>query len=211
MTQFASHDDLANRLGLTLTPAEQTRADSLLTLASDLIADEAKQKIGLVSGEVLTMPGTIEESILLPERPVVSVESVALDGDALVEGTDWYLKNDAIHRLAVVFTQGLGMARLDAPYLLGSGIGFGWESQTLEITYTHGYSEIPGIVKAICLEAVVRVWVNPGSVARETVGNTSTVYDNMRFSPTGLLLTADERNRLRRFFGTKATSIQIGS
>jgi hypothetical protein len=194
-----------------LTSDEQTRADALLTLASAMIQDEVPQQIGLVTDDVLTMPGTIDETINLPERPVVSVSSVTLDGEALIEGTDWYLQDDAIHRLAVVFTQGLGLARLDAPYLLGSGIGFGWESQTLEITYTHGYETIPGLVKAITLEAVVRVWVNPGSVARESIGNTSTVYDNMRFSPTGLLLTDDERRRLRRFFGTKARSIQIGS
>src|SRR5581483_3923985 len=79
-TRFADSDDLAARLGLVFTDDEHVRANTLLEIASGLIQDEAKQKIALVTDDVFTMPGTTEQLIKLPERPVVSVSSVTLDG-----------------------------------------------------------------------------------------------------------------------------------
>lgn len=209
-TQFATAFDFATRVGITLTDDETARVDALLSAASALIQDEVRQQIALVTDDTLTMTGTTDERIVLPERPVVSVASVAINGQVLAQGTDYYLDADEIVKMGgttVMTSAGLD-ALLDWPASRFSG--FGWPNQTLEIVYTHGFDTIPGIVKAICLEAVVRVWVNPGSVARETAGNTATVYDNMRFSPTGLLLTEKEQSRLRKKFGTKAKSITIG-
>lgn len=211
MTQFASNDDLAGRVffgnGNTFTDAEKTAADALLTLASGLIQDVTGQVIARVTDDVLTMPGTPEDRIVLPEKPVISIASIMLDDAPLVEGSDWYLDGSTIFRKAAFYNRDFGI--LNGPYLLGSS--FGTPLQTLTITYTHGYAEddIPATVKAICMEAVVRCFVNPGAVARETVGNTSTVYDNMRFSPSGLVLTDDERRTLKRKFGPRALSVPI--
>lgn len=206
---FATADDLAARLGLTLTDAEQARATTLLDLATGLIQDEAKQTILLVTDDVLSIPGTTDEMIKLPQRPVISVASVTLDGVPLTEGSDWYRDGNVIARIPAITTVLTG-GLIDEAFTFPMGTGFGWPAQTLEITYTHGYAVVPESVKAICLEMVVRVWVNPGSVARETVGNTATVYDNMRFSPAGLLLTAAEQRVIRRMFGRSAKSITIG-
>lgn len=205
---FATADDLANRLGIELTDEEETRAETLIALASDLIRGEAKQTISLVEDDTLTMPGTTDERITLPERPVVEVASVTLGDAALVEGADWYLDRNTIVRLSRTVAR-IGWL-VDDTWPLATG--FGVPTRTLEITYTHGYpaDELPMIVKAICLESVIRAWVNPGSVAREQVGDTHTVYDNMRFSPTGLLLTDNECEQLHRFFGNVARSITIG-
>lgn len=208
MTQFATHDDLATRLGLTFTTAMQTRADALLTTASGVIQDIVKQDLSLVTDDTITIPGTTDERILLPERPVVSVASVELDGTPLVEGSSWYLDGDEIVRIPASLTLGVG-GLLDTEFVFPLGTGFGWEEQTLTIVYTHGYVTVPETVKAICLEMCVRVWVNPGSVARATVGDTATVYDNMRFSPTGILPTDDEKKTLLRVFGRRARNVQI--
>lgn len=207
---FANSDDLATRLGLALTPEERDRADSLLAIASDLIRDEVKCGQLTLLTETIQLRGTSDESIELPSTPVVSVASVTLDGEPLVEGSDWYLDGNMIVRLPVSRAVILdGLADAQAAFPLGTA-SFGWPEQTLEITYTHGYAEIPGKVRAICMEMVVRAWVNPGSVARETIGDTSTVYDNMRFSPAGLLLTDDEQKSLKRLFGAPAKSVAIG-
>lgn len=208
MTAFADHTDLASRLGLTLTTDEETRGDALLAIASGIIQETAGQLIGLVTDDEIEIPGTTDERILLPERPVVSVASVFLGAVELGAGTDWFLDGDEIVRIPSSLTLGVG-GLLDTEFTFPLGTGFGWEEQTLTITYTHGYATIPSTVKAICLEMVVRVWVNPGSVARETVGDTATVYDNMRFSPSGLLLTDSEQKAIRRLFGRKATSITV--
>lgn len=212
MPSFATTDEFAARLGIDLTADEVTRATTLLALASELIVDETRQELSLVTDDQIEMPGTTDDRIELPERPVVSVSSVTLDGQALAEGGDWYLEGDTIFRVATPLEILDGNLIAD-PYAYPFGVGFGSPVQTLTITYTHGYADaaIPGTIKAICLEAVVRVWVNPGSVARETNGDTSTVYDNMRFSPSGLLLTGAETKKLRRLFPRQVGSLQVGS
>lgn len=208
---FATHDDLATRLGVTLSTNDQTRADALLADASDIIREEVKRgDLNYEIDETITMRGTSDESIELPSTPVISVSAVTLDGQPLVEGHDWYLDGNMIVRLPVTRAVILdGIADEMSTFPLGTA-GFGWPEQTLEITYTHGYQTIPGKVKTICLEMVVRIWVNPGSVARATVGDTYTVYDNMRFSPTGMQLTDDERKALKRLFGSTVKSVMIG-
>lgn len=207
MTMFATADDFAARLGITLTDDEVTRAEALLTMASGQILDEANgQKIELVTDDVLTRAGTTDDRILLPQRPVVSVSSVMLDG---TEIGDWYLVGNTLFRKSTLLTL-LGV--LDGPYLLGSAY-FGRPDQTLEITYSHGYADedIPETVRTVCKEMVVRVWINPGSVARETIGDTTTTYDNMRFSPTGLLMTTDEKKAIRKVFGRRAGSVTVNT
>ena len=206
-TPFASVDDFQTRIRKTLTAEERTWAEALLAEASAVLADEVGQQIALAT-ETITIPGTTNERILLPQRPVVSVASVLLNGTALGEGTDWFLEENELVRIPSSLTLGVG-GLVDSEFAFPLGTGFGWEEQTLTITYTHGYAEIPGKVKAICLEMAVRVWVNPGSVAREAIGDTNTVYDNMRFSPGGLLPTDDERKQLKRLFGRKVTSITV--
>jgi hypothetical protein len=202
--RFATADDLATRLGLDLSDAERIRADRLLELASGLIQDAARQTIELVAGDVLTLPGTNDETIHLPQKPVASVEQVTIDGVPLVEGTDWYLDGNVIVRRSRRLLSG-GIADQQ----LVPWAGFGWPGQTIRITYTHGYAEIPESVKAICLEAVVRVWVNPGAVAQERAGDSSTLYTTAG-APSGLLLTDTELRAIRRLFGRKASSVAIG-
>lgn len=200
--QFATSDEFAIRIGLDLTDDEAIRADALLARASGLIQGEAKQTIVLVEDDVLTMPGTTDERVTLPERPVIAVASVTLDDVALTEGASWYLdRNTLVRRSGLSMLPG---GLLDEDFTRG----FGSPTRTLAVTYTHGYpaDDLPPIVKGICLEAAVRVWVNPGAAVYEAVGDTSTRYD----SPGGLLLTANEARQLHRLFGNAARSITIG-
>lgn len=198
--QFATNAELAVRLGLTFTQAEQTRADTLLQLASGLIQDETKQTIALVSNDNLTLPSTFEDRVRLPERPVVSVASVSIDGVALQSPLEYYLEADSLVRA--------NWSMLAERHFFASAGGWGGPLRALSIVYTHGYSVIPPVVKAVCMEAVVRVWVNPGAVIEERVGNVMTMY-SMRSgteTPTGLLLTDGEvkklNDTLRRQSGT---------
>jgi hypothetical protein len=182
MTQFATNAELAARLGLTLTEDEGDRADTLLALASGLIQAETGQTIAAVSDDELTRPGDYSARLRLPERPVVSVTSITLDGVAIVK-PDYYLDGDELVR---------------ANWPIGSennfgSSGLGWLGPlyTLVITYSHGYETIPELVKAVCLEMVARVWVNPGAASQEIVAGTSTTY-----SARGLLLTDQEKRDL---------------
>lgn len=206
MTAFATTDDLAARLGLTLTVDEQTRAEKLLELASTLIQDETGQTISLVTDDTLTTRGTTDERIKLPERPVVSIASVTLDGTPLVEGTDWYLDGNEIVSMSGDIVE-LNVFGVADPAVFPLGSGFGTPDETLVIVYSHGYTAetVPGTAKAICIEAAARVWVNPGSVREESYGSSQVTYQ----AGNGLILTETERRTLRRKFGRRAVSVQI--
>lgn len=202
MAQFATHDELAARLGLTFSTADDTRADTLLGLASGIIQQKTKQTITYIAGDVYTRPGDYDTRIRLPQRPVVNVSSVILNGVTLVEGDNFYIEGDELVRLN--WNAAIQDSTFGLPW---AGWGFPW--WTLQVTYDHGYQVIPEIAKTVCMEMVVRVWVNPGNVAREMVGNVSTVYDNNRFSPAGLLMTDDEEADIKEFFRRHAGSIGL--
>ena len=180
---FALPSDLEARLGLTLTDAEETRAEALISQAEDLVRAAARQHLSLVEDDVFTVRGSRESRYLLPERPVVSVGKVEIAG---VEVGDWHV---------------------DGPYLVRPG-GFGSSADVLTITYTHGYDVLPSLFKTVTLEAVVRVWVNPGAVMSEAYG-----YERVQYTPgapTGMMLTADERKTIREFVrrGSETTYIR---
>jgi hypothetical protein len=180
MTQFATAAELATRLGVSFNATETTDANLLLTLASSVIASEAGQEIALVEDDTLTRAGFAGSRLRLPQRPVVSVTSVTVNG-VLLPGSDYILDGDEL--------------------ILGTfwGPGSSWGSSmydTIVVTYDHGYAEIPGIAKMLCLELAVRAWVNPGAVAGEGYGS-----ENINYGPNlGMLLSQDERKMLRDKF-----------
>lgn len=189
MAQFATNAELAARLGLTFSAAEQARADALLTSASGLIQEHTGQTILLVSNDSFTRPGSYSDRIGLPQRPVVSVASVTVDGTALTAGSDFYIDGDELVRMGTASP----WHGLPAP-------GWGNPWQSIVVVYTHGYATIPARIKAICQEMVVRVWVNPGSVIQESVGDVQTTYAPYVQPPRGLLLTDAEKDELNDIF-----------
>jgi len=195
---FATHADLGIRLGVDLTSGEQDDATALIALAQELIQSETGQDIELVEDDVLTRPGTWSDRLRLPQRPVVAVSSVTIDGTA-VDADTYYVDGDELVRKT-------GLSTDDA--FLTHGRGWGGPESVLVVTYDHGLSTIPGVVKAVCLEMCVRVWVNPGTVQAETYGSENVAYGDYR-SRTGLLLTDVERESLNRVIRRAAGSVKL--
>lgn len=202
MTAFATAADFADLLGITLTNAQNTRATNLLGRASQRIREAVGKTIDETT-ETYTRPGTSDERILLPETPVISVASVAIDGTQI---STWYLAGNEIVRYGFNLVD---RVLTDYPY----GGGFGWEQQTLTITYTHGYATIPEICRSIALEMVRRAWMNPAAIVEETVGNVRTTFALRSGTdpPRGLAITGEELKELRNFFGHRAGSVWTGS
>lgn len=198
MTQFATASELADRLGVEFTAAEEVRADALLTIASGLVQREARQTIEQVEDDSLSRPGTVASRFRLPERPVTEVASVTVDGE-LLDGDEWHVEGDEVVRTRV-----LGQ---DTFPVASSG-GFGTPDESVVVVYTHGYATIPDAVKAVVLEVVARVWVNPAGVMQERLGAAQFTY-LMQGTPTGLLLTSEERRTIRDLFRRTSGSVQL--
>lgn len=191
MPAFATTDDLAARLGVELTAEEATRAQTLLELASGLIRRETGQTIHRVAGDTLVRRGTHTGRLRLPQRPVVSVASVAIDGQA-VDPAVWYVEGDELVRRSR---------------------GWGGPGTELTVVYTHGFDPVPDEVRAVCLEAVVRVWVNPGAVNQESYGSEQvtfpTRYTSRGSEVGGLLILRAEAEILRRVLGRTSGTVVL--
>jgi hypothetical protein len=180
---FTTTLDLEDRLGLVLTSDEHQRGQRLLLRATELIRRQARQHISLVTGDVLLTSGSWGDRLRLPERPVVSVALVEVDG-VTVPATDYHLEGDELVRLTA----------------------WGGPQAAVEVTYTHGYAEIPGEIQQVALECVTRIWVNPGSVQSETSGAQTVGYAH---AGLGMLLTVEEKQTLAQLVGRKMGSVQM--
>lgn len=103
----------------------------------------------------------------LPQRPVVSVASVSANGQPV---GDWKLERD---RLWV-----------------------GCRLWAVTVTYTHGYSDVPGDVVAVVLSAATRALTNPRDFRQRSVGSSSVTY---AAETIGVALAPSDRDLLARY------------
>lgn len=116
---LASPADLRTLLDETEESLSDEKADVVLRIASGAVRSAARQTITFVEGETVTLIGDPGRWFDLPQRPVVSVASVKLDGAAI---TDWKRFGNRLWRRC------------------------GWEvcpgePAAVEVVYSHGYNE----------------------------------------------------------------------
>lgn len=192
MAELASIAELEARLRVDLSDDEEAAAKTLIELASGLVQRAARQEIAEVKNDELRMRGSREFTIRLPERPITAIKSVTLDGQEIA-ADDYYLDGaDLVRRRGVVADISDGSRCLT---------GWGHPDVELVVVYTHGFAaaNIPAAIKAVVLEAVARVWVNPGAASSEEYGS-----ERADYRATGLTLTKDERRTVRE-------AVRIGS
>lgn len=146
VVQLASADDVAEVLGRALTSEEATRIEPILNKASDLFRKESGQQFTAGTSENrLRVRG--DRTVFLPQRPVVSVESLTDD-----DGVD------------LEYTRYKQEVTLDS-------VGPCW----VRVEYTHGGS-VPDLVKDAVAEigaVVLRIGeaaLSGASQSQETVG-----------------------------------------
>lgn len=204
MTDFAATSDLAARLGITLTGAETSRAATLISQASDLIRSHAKQTITKTTGDVFERRGVWGNTLVLPERPVIQVTQVT--AQFMSQGTVYTIDPETY------YVQTDELIRYDWPLSFTTGRGWLGPGWVLSITYDHGFdpaaNPVPyklGVCKAICIDAVIRAWVNPGNLAQSEVGGVLESYP----PGSGMLLTPEEKYNLDDLFRKEHASIGL--
>ncbi len=190
--QLVTASDLAKFLQTTFDAGQSAAADLYLKAATAVVQGSARQRLVQVAGDAITLIGTTDSWITLPERPVTAVASVALDGTALVLDTDYK-------------RYGARLWRSD-----------GWQETAYEpsivaVTYTHGYADgaqALELARTYVMTLAAQVYTDPTSVT------TSEAIDDYRVTYTQamsrMILTPEATTALRRAYGRRSGLVRLG-
>lgn len=199
---LADLDDVEDRMGRDLTPEEQRKANAMLLDASAVIRAYTYRDFTLGTATTRLRPRGYK--ILLPQRPVVSVQSVSL---VISFGPTEFITPTP----AWSFVGGSEIYLLN-PEVVYNGPAFNFDDGNVfaEVSYTHGYAEIPYDIVAVCANLVLRNFTIPGGgmVDLETVGPYTVRYAN--FAGGGpLALSGGDRDILNKYRTTGAMTIEL--
>ncbi len=167
---FATEADLEAYTGTTVAT---DRATLLLDSATAAIQAYCNQTFTQTSAAQV-LPGTWDEKLELPERPVTAVTAVSIGDTALTADVDYVW--DGAHTL-YRGTKVDGVLSVNGPDYLIDGWGdWGGPGAQVTVTYTRGFATIPGVVKGVCLALAARSLTSPDGVNSESVGSYSVSY-----------------------------------
>lgn len=208
MDPLATTADLEARLGRPLLPEEEARVQALLADASALVRAWTRQQFTLETGDVAILRpiGTI---VRLPQRPVQAVSGVVAIGgspaipDITLPPGAWTW--DGLDKVNVwpPFTRWL----LSLPETWTQG----WPSvNTYQVTYDHGYAQVPPDVVAVVCGMVLRTLLAPSMSAgmvSERIGQyTYQLQQGVGSSGAMVTMTQPDRDALARYRRTAGTS-----
>lgn len=205
MSALASPADLEARLGRDLTPEETARAQALLDDASALVRSYTGRDFSEPADYTATLR-LVAGEIVLPQKPVVSVTSVAAVGGmpAVPDLPIVDYAFDGIDRIRLgtcAWAINLPEAWWDDDYVYPG---------TYKVAYRAGYEAIPADVVMVVCGMVLRALTAPtmmGGVRSETIGSYSYQLDAAS-GGLAVSLTAGDRQVLDRYRRT-AGSIQL--
>jgi len=186
--RLATVADLNALLGSSFGETDE-RPLRLLELASALVQGELGQTLGLVEGDVATLPAG-EQSFYLPERPVLNLTTVIVNPPASY-GVSYPLD---VAQLTWYSWGGVDLQR-------GALNSWRWGS-TVTVTYDHGYETIPDdIVSAVCT-IVGRMVSAPVGAESESIMSYSVTYGENAWPPA-------DRMALRKRYRPGSSSPRI--
>lgn len=153
---FFTSDELALQLQLDVGTINYDVGDLLAALASDVVRDDLRQQIDPVVNDTITLYGDGGELIVLPERPVTAVTSVLLAG-LPVPLFNWH-PNGALRRVIYAGTQFASQQIMVWPF----GV-------QVQVTYSHGYTVVPNVIKAMAIQLAAAAYANPELLVSKSV------------------------------------------
>lgn len=150
---FATAAELA---AMVQAPVDAAAADLALASASAVIRKWTRQTITRVVDDVVKLRVIDCGELVLPQRPVVSVSEVKVNALIL---RDWVLSGDRLLRTG-------GWHHLP-------GTSSYPDPGIVQVTYTHGWDEIPDDVRAVCLDLAASTVSNPGMLRQESIDDYS--------------------------------------
>lgn len=194
---LATAADLQAYTGRTVDDAA---ADMALRVASGAIRSYTRQTLSFTASETVVLEGG-ERALRLPQRPLVVTDAYPLtvielgDGGgpdiAALEGRDFTRYGSELRRGWPYYAQHTRL--MGWPF--GRPLGI-WTPR-VQVTYSHGYTEIPQDIVGVCLDLAAATLSNPNRLRSEAVGGMSVTYTVETFG-TGSL-TQSHRALLRRY------------
>jgi hypothetical protein len=140
MERFASVIDVERFLQIEIpadSPTGTAAIERALIEATSAIREYTDQYLSLVEDDELLLDSRGGNRILLPELPIVAIDTVEEGGVELVRGTDYELsaRSGILHRLRGRWARGFSNIR---------------------VVYTHGYDPIPQTIVDVCTRAAAR-------------------------------------------------------
>lgn len=174
-----------------LTQAELPGASAELALASAsaIIRRWTRQTLTRVVDDVVTLRVLDENELFLTQRPVESVSQVRVHALVL---QDWVLSGDRLLRYG-------GWRCLPGTTTYP-------DPGLIEVTYTHGYAEVPDDIRAVCLDLAAMTLTNPGGLRQVSIDDYSRTFASETLGSG--TLSAAHREMLggyRRRIGTVGT------
>ena len=196
MTTLASVDDVADILALDSTGLDPDQAAAVLAQASARFRAEAFCDFDAT--ETTLILRVVGGRVDLPKRPVTAVsavKSIAADGTADNDLTDWSF--DGIHTIRVG----------DRSWVINATTG---ESETVEVTWTHGHATVPEDVRWAVAQMAARAISNPApaGVQAENIGAYGYRIGGSGESG-GAGMTADERAIAHRYRPNTSTMTSV--
>ena len=142
-------------MGREFADTELTRVQRLLELASGLVRGECGQTLSAVTADTVTLPGTWEADLLLPEFPVTAVASVTIDSQPVDPADYAWNSYGTLYRACST-----------------------WGGPDAEVTvvYDHGYATVPDDIITFVCAIVNGQMANPNGLRSQQLGSYSAVF-----------------------------------
>lgn len=162
---FATVAELGNWLDRDLS-SKTDEAQLALDVATAQIQAYTRQTIEEVADDTVQLKGTWRHVLELPERPVTSVSSVTVDGEAQTLTDDYVVVRNELRRPNAEYHNWQVPSSDFYPF---TKTGWGGPSVIVEVVYTHGYSTIPDDIKGVCLALAGKAFGNPQDARSEQI------------------------------------------
>lgn len=165
-------EELEAFMGRTFTDAESDQAEALIESVTSVIESETGVTFSLTENEEIRVQADGFGMVELNAKPISEVTVYPIDSADEHTAYAW-------DGLATVF----GLQ----------------PNEVVDIVYTHGYSTVPGDIKAVAYGMTSRIMYNPSGLRQETVGAISVTYPGVGGEAGTINISKLERNVLDKY------------
>lgn len=219
MVALAALTDVTALIGRALTTLETANASTLLVTASNKVRAYTRQQIDPIAADTITCFGTWEQRLILPQRPVTNITSIAVNGTVLDSANYAWNRNGDVDRLSGSFAPDVSGSYTSRSNLWGpagstylnyaTGPSWNGPQATITVVYDHGFAVIPGDVVDEVAGMVAAQIANPVGIGSEQIGNYKVVYS--RKSVGGSMTLTDEAKANLNHYRKRAATLSAAT